>query len=226
MKTKLGKFEIEYTNKKEFHLIKEEIFGNMIYDFKSSKRNPYIIDVGSHIGLSIIFFKSIFPDAVILGFEPNPILFDVLERNIFNNNLKNVKIEKKAISTNENIVPFFVDPTDDMWFSNGSLNVGGWTGIEDSTPISVQSTSLLPYLDKEVDMLKIDVEGSEGYILNNISSQLHLVSNLCLEFHPGSNLNTITKILKNSGFKLQYILDGKTTLKPEPNKLMIIKCTR
>jgi FkbM family methyltransferase len=179
MKTNLGKFEIEYTNRKEYLLIKEEIFGNLIYDFKSSKKNPYIIDVGSHIGLSIIFFKSIFPDSEILGFEPNPTLFEILERNIFTNNLKDVSVEKKAISINENILPFYIDPTEDMWFSNGSLRNGGWTGKEDSTPISVQSTTLIPYLTREVDMLKIDVEGSEGQILENISEKLHLVKKYC-----------------------------------------------
>ncbi len=226
MKTKLGKFEIEYTNKKEYHILKNEIFGNMIYDFKTSTSNPYIIDVGSHIGLSIIFFKSIFPDSEILGFEPNPVLYEILGRNILNNGITGVKTQQKAISNESNIVPFFIDPTNDMWFSNGSLTQGGWTGMEESTPVSVQSTSLVPYLDRDVDMLKIDVEGSEGKIIDDISSMLNIVKNIVVEYHPNSNLKKIIKVLEKSGFKLTYIIEGNIVLKPDPKSLMIIKGRR
>ena len=33
------------------------------------------------IGLSIFYFKSIYPDSTILGFEPNPENFEILKKN-------------------------------------------------------------------------------------------------------------------------------------------------
>src|SRR5688500_13469212 len=49
----------------------EEIFIREIYFFKSTSASPIIFDCGSHIGLSILYFKSEIPSCQILGFEPD-----------------------------------------------------------------------------------------------------------------------------------------------------------
>src|SRR5215212_3438109 len=41
-----------------------------------------ILDIGSNIGSSILFFHEQFPDAHIFGFEPHPDSFQVLEKNV------------------------------------------------------------------------------------------------------------------------------------------------
>jgi FkbM family methyltransferase len=41
-----------------------------------------ILDIGSNIGASILYFHRRFPDAKIIGFEPHPETFAVLEKNV------------------------------------------------------------------------------------------------------------------------------------------------
>ena len=41
-----------------------------------------IVDIGSNIGGSILYFHDVFPEAAIIGFEPHPDTFEVLRRNV------------------------------------------------------------------------------------------------------------------------------------------------
>ncbi len=59
-----------------------EIFVEEVYRFQSDTNTPLIIDCGSNIGLSIIYFKRLFPEAKIIGFEPDNEIFKILENNI------------------------------------------------------------------------------------------------------------------------------------------------
>ena len=77
--TRLGKFNITFINEKEYHTIKREIWGKEIYYFKSPNISPFIIDIGAHIGISVLYFKQLYPNSNILAFEPNPISFDILQ---------------------------------------------------------------------------------------------------------------------------------------------------
>ena len=105
-KTKFKNYFINYLNKKEYHTLKREIFNDEIYSFENLKNVESIIDIGSHIGLSIVYFKEKYPNSNIISFEPNPINFELLEKNIFENNLKNVECIQKTVSSNRG--PVFV----------------------------------------------------------------------------------------------------------------------
>src|SRR6267378_4358700 len=45
-------------------------------------RPKIVLDIGSNIGASIIYFHRQFPDAKIFGFEPHPDTFLILEKNV------------------------------------------------------------------------------------------------------------------------------------------------
>ena len=61
-----------------------------------------IVDIGSNIGSSIIYFHQQFPDAKILGFEPHPDTFRVLEKNVAD--LNGVKVFNYGLgATNQRI---------------------------------------------------------------------------------------------------------------------------
>src|SRR5205807_3703122 len=45
-------------------------------------RPKIILDIGSNIGASIIYFHRQFPDANIFGFEPHPDTFRILQKNV------------------------------------------------------------------------------------------------------------------------------------------------
>ncbi|HJS54352.1 MAG TPA: hypothetical protein VJ765_07410, partial [Chitinophagaceae bacterium] len=50
----------------------EEIFKRENYKVAFSNNKPFIIDCGSSIRLSIIYFKTSYPQSKIIAFEPDP----------------------------------------------------------------------------------------------------------------------------------------------------------
>ncbi len=52
------------------------------YYLPDAVRPEVILDVGSHIGTSILYFHDRFPAARIIGFEPHPETFALLQRNV------------------------------------------------------------------------------------------------------------------------------------------------
>ncbi|HQC39363.1 MAG TPA: FkbM family methyltransferase, partial [Candidatus Dojkabacteria bacterium] len=105
----LHKYDIAYLNKYELKILDKEIFGDEIYRIDIEKKNPLIFDVGSHIGLSILYFKKKYPTSTILGFEPNPNVFPFLEENINGNNIKNVTLYNLALSSKEGEKTLYID---------------------------------------------------------------------------------------------------------------------
>jgi FkbM family methyltransferase len=224
--TKLGKYIVIYPNKREYHLLKREIWNQEIYNFNSKKITPFIIDIGSHIGISILYFKSKYPDSKILSFEPNPISFEILEENIQNNGLKDITLVNRAISSNDCIKTLYIDNTNENWNSNSSLLEKSWSGRENSKPINVSCTRLDAYLEdiQAIDMLKIDTEGTEFEILNSHKNILNRVENISVEYHPNKR-NKVEKIIAilNPHFQLEIYYEGEQIKKVIDGKLLTIK---
>lgn len=173
-----------------------EILQNEIYRFESLTQKPYIIDCGSNIGLSIIYFKKLYPESVILGYEPDPIIFDILNKNITQLGLQNVTIEKKAIWINDEGVKF----NSEGGFSGRIAYKGDKKSI-----IKVPSQRLKNLLGVKVDLLKIDIEGAENEVFFDIESSLSNVENLFIEYHSYSDkpqvLHEILYGIEKQGFR-------------------------
>jgi predicted RNA methylase len=65
--------------------------------FESKNSQPVIVDVGSNIGLAILFFKRLYPASTVIGFEPDPGAFEVLKRNIADDRLRGVQVLNEAV---------------------------------------------------------------------------------------------------------------------------------
>jgi len=178
-----------------------EIFIEEVYRFQSDTKTPLIIDCGSNIGLSIIYFKSIYPEAKIIGFEPDNIIFKMLESNINQFNLKDVELHQKAVWINDE--PLFFKQT-------GS--VGGHIASEESSnTIKVGTTRLKDLLNKGVDFLKLDIEGAEYKILTDCEVNLKNIKNIFIEYHSFHEneqmIGELLQIIKRAGFKI-YIKEA------------------
>jgi len=95
-----------------FNFIRKEIFDQQIYKFKAATDKPYIIDCGANIGLSIIYFKQLYPNAKIIGFEPDDKVFKALKRNIEAFNFCDVELIKKACWNEETTLKFYSEGAD------------------------------------------------------------------------------------------------------------------
>lgn len=205
-----------------------EIFTNEIYKFKSKTLKPKIIDCGSNIGLSILYFKSLYPQAEIIGFEPGPETFDLLKKNIEDNNLENVVIYNKALSDQEGHITFYVskeNPAHGGWSIGGDKNVN-YEKVEKQ----IESSQLSNYITDVIDFLKIDIEGAEDLVIKDLSqnSKLGLIKCMIIEYHhhmidPNTdNLSAILKFLEDNNFGYQFNFIEKPTLQNKMRNTLIL----
>ena len=173
-----------------------EIFASQIYKFKTNNSKPYIIDCGANIGLSIIYFKRLYPSAKIIGFEPDKQIFNVLSYNINSFNLKGITLINKALWNLETTMKFFAEGSD-----GGRIAVKG----DKENIVEIQTTSLRKYISKTVDFLKIDIEGAETRVMENCEDLLYRVDKIFIEYHSflkeTQSLDKILRILTKSSFR-------------------------
>ena len=197
---------IEFSSKKWYKHGLEEIFFDQTYMFQSSKKSPDIIDCGANIGMSIIYFRRLFPESRIVGFEPDKFVFNQLQKNLSHYNFSQVELVEKAVWIRNEKLQFS---------SEGSVGGSIQSRTEFKT-IEVESMRLRDYLSQEVDFLKIDIEGAELEVLRDCSDKLSNVKNIFVEYHSNYNepqmLDEILSILKKTGFRF-YIKEAWVNLK-------------
>ena len=188
-----------------FSYLFNELFLNQAYLFSTSKDNPFIIDCGSNIGMSVLYFKMMYPDAEILAFEPDDDAFRCLQVNVDNNNFKSVSVIKKALSTREGKLDFYYDPD-----NPGALKM---STIRERMPKEkrvVEATRLSNYVNDEVDFLKLDVEGAEVGVIEDLNThgKLPHIKQMAIEYHhhifrDTDTLSNILGLLETAGFGYQ-----------------------
>lgn len=205
-----------FTNQEEFEALWKEIFVNEDYKIDLDKPDPYVLDVGAHIGTATIYFKTLYPKAEILAFEPNPNTAKLLRSNIEANNLKDVAVIEAAVWKKEGKIPLYIDTVNENpWTWGDSLVENIWSSKTPPTPIKVKSVRLSSYLGRPIDLLKLDIEGVEEEVVRECSDKLSVVKNLILEYHGTPKTNSangfeeIVRILEGVGFKLRFFQGGK-----------------
>jgi FkbM family methyltransferase len=172
-----------------------EIFERDIYRFSSTNSSPCIIDCGSNIGLSIIYFKNLFPNSKIIGFEADPNIYNMLIKNIASFNLSDVSLYQKAVWNKNEKIKFLLE-------GGNSSRLAYKDGPD---VIQVDGVSLRPFLEQTVDFLKIDIEGAEFEVIEDCQDLLYQVKNLFIEYHSfldqDQKLSKLLSILTKAGFR-------------------------
>lgn len=201
--------EIVVADNASFLFMHKEIFEDHIYKFYTSKKEPYIIDGGANIGLATIYLKLLYPFSKIVAFEPDSYIFEMLKTNIHAFDLKSVELINKGLWTKNTTLSFQSEGAD-----------GGLIADIDKKAVGTQTievVSLKPYLNKTVDFLKLDIEGSETYVLKDIEKQLVNVNRIFVEYHSfvgqPQTLNIIVNILTNANFRLYMSIPGDNSIK-------------
>ena len=190
--------------------LNRELFGNEIYKFKTDSDKPFIIDGGANIGLSIIYFKMLYPKAKIIAFEADPKIFEYLKYNIDSFGFDDVMLINKALWDEEITLEFFSEGSD-----------GGRIATkEDKEKITkVETTKLSNYLqNRKVDFLKLDIEGAEYRVLNEAKKYIRNIPNIYIEYHSfkhqKQNLAKILDILQTND--MRYYIEHIGVKSPHP----------
>lgn len=222
----IQKYSVTYLNEEEIKILNKEIFQNEIYSIDILNDSPIIFDVGAHIGMATIYFKDRYPKSSVYSFEPNPNIFPVLEENVEMNGIKDVKLFNIALGLKEGIRDMYIDSSGLCAFSTSSFRKDAWNGKQKSLPISVKIDILSKYINMDIDLMKIDVEGSELDIImdldnNNLFSN---IKNMIIEYHPKKNqkIEKILHILRKNNFELSFKEEGKAIDMPKEELILII----
>lgn len=172
------------------------------------KKNAVVVDLGASHGFFTIKTKLLNINSKIYSVEPNPKAFDLLSKNIDINNLKEVELIDKAITTKNSDVSFqVVDEV--LKIASTKINTKSfkWLDKDRIKQIVVDSSDLdtffCDYGINKCDFLKIDIEGSEFTILKK-SSLLSNIDTISVECHSLKIYKKIYSLLVTQNYKLLY----------------------
>lgn len=176
----------------------KEIFLEKIYQFQSESVAPKILDIGANIGLSVLFFKHLYPQAKITAFEADPKIFNYLERNVYGNSYNDVKLVNKAV-----------------WHENATLNFvsegadAGHISITDASEanLEIQAVDIAEILEtSKFEFIKMDIEGAEEFVLPRCKDFLDEIKFIFIEYHSQVGrkqcLDKILGILSDAQFRV------------------------
>lgn len=198
-----NKYKVAFRDGPVFLVSINELFINEFYKFRPETDRPKIIDCGSYIGTSILYFKVNYPNASVIGFEPDETNYGIVKSNLDAWKFADTSVVNAAIWINNDSISFN---------TKGSMASRIETGTyEDGNKRIVKCVRLNDLLNEEIDFLKIDIEGAEHAVLKDCSDNLKNVKNLFVEYHGTYaemfKLNEILDILDRNKFAY-YIKEG------------------
>ena len=173
-----------------------------------------VYDIGAHHGLYAVLLAQ--KVSRVVAFEPEQECFARLEQNIRINDLPNISIYCQALGDREDQEVLYLGD------GVGAINSGqlgqDWTAGATQT-ISVVRGDMFRQMQNlpAPTVLKIDVEGYEGFVLEGFKQTLSLPECrlICCEIHPALLPRPMTKesvvqILKDAGFSDVQLFPHKT----------------
>ncbi|MCR4276204.1 MAG: FkbM family methyltransferase [Candidatus Parcubacteria bacterium] len=132
-----------------------EIFadGEYLFDELSRVSPRHIADIGAHIGTSVLFLRSRYPDAVITAYEPDPENFQLLAKNV--GALPKVECVNAAVAGRAGTISFYPN-------AGGSTRASIIPMKDSRGEIQVSSILLDDVISRGIDMIKFDIEGAEN----------------------------------------------------------------
>ncbi len=206
----LAGFHVSYFDQYTLSFLFREIFVRQVYRLKMSDPEPLILDCGANLGMATLFFKFLYPECQVRCFEPDPTTFQLLQKNVADNRLQSVEAFNVALWSENSSVDFFCDPV-----AHGSLLMSTSAARVSCPAVKVPARRLSEFIDRPVDYLKLDVEGAELRVLQELSNsgKLQSVQQMAIEYHhrlPGqpSALSVFLRVLEDNGFEYQIVAGG------------------
>lgn len=198
-KVKFGRYQLDVPDAFSWTWQYEEIYVEEFYKFNTSASAPVIYDCGANVGMSVIYFKELYPQARIKAYEAEPVIANYLTQNLKNNGINDVEIIQKAVWKDNAGV----------WFGEGQADDASIYGQGRKTLIpSVRLRDELA-VETRVDFLKIDIEGAEIDVLPDCADVLDRVQHLFVEFHAyigqPQALAKVIEVIEKAGFR--YYID-------------------
>ena len=165
--------------------------------------------VGGYLGLEIPEILKNYPNSIIDIFECSKVNYERLEKNFINN--KRVNIIKKAVSNKNGKLNFFENslPGTGSILRVGELAKAEYF-LEEKESFEVEAITLDSYfINKNIDVLQIDVQGAEKLVLEGSKDILKNTKSILVEisvkkelYKNGVTFKELEKILYENEFSL------------------------
>ena len=175
--------------------------------FEMLKPGMTFVDIGAHVGLfSVPAAARVGPSGRVFAFEPDPSNRQLLEANIESNDVPNVVVVPMAVAECEDRMQLHCSP-----YNTGDHQL--YCSARGRRTVEVDVTRLDTYMDQQgggVDLIKMDVQGAEGRVLQGMTGVMDANPKLTLivELSPwmlrdiGDDPLLILRDLSDRGFEL------------------------
>jgi FkbM family methyltransferase len=191
----------------------------LIQKNNTSNENMLIVDAGANVGYTAVYLKLFFPEATLVAIEPD------------NNNAENIRLNLAINHITKTDVLVAGVWSHDCWLELKKDKSTGqeWAFyvVESPIPTSTRGIDILklPQVidNKMIDILKIDIEGSESKLFEDevkISRLLAITKYIAIEIHDDmANREYIQRILNENNFI--WFESGELTIASNQNLLNV-----
>lgn len=204
-------FRIHYSTFPSLRHLITEIFLQQHYSIPFETRAPVIFDIGSNIGIATLFYKLAYPESRIFCFEPDPDTFQILQKNINDNKVTDVTIYNYALAHHSGEALLYVPD-----WSDGSSSIYRQKLLVESAHIHTSSAEQSDHISEKsikirkcseilddlslsrIHLIKIDTEGAETEIIEDIREHLDRIDNIIIEYHHSRDLleyNALSRLI-------------------------------
>jgi FkbM family methyltransferase len=168
-------------------IIVEDTYG--MFEYYKHHQPSVIADIGANVGMFSKLCSLLFPDADIYSYEPNPDAFSWLEKNA---EATGIKAYPCAVGARSGVVMLNAEYDSTI----------GLISPEGNIPVNCIAASEVAQ-GHQIDLLKMDCEGSEWSILQD-TSLLRRTQYFCLEYHLSDDrtIQDLQELIEKAGHRI------------------------
>ena len=159
----------------------QQILLDAQYDSTLVVRPQVIVDAGANIGLASIFYANRYPEAKIIAIEPEPSNYEMLKKNVAP--YPNIVSIQAALWNEKKILSGSSADT-----GHHAYQVRAENGLDDQRHCgTIRGLTLRELMTdigiQQIDLLKVDIEGSEKEVFQNSAEWIGHVGIIAIEIH-------------------------------------------
>lgn len=154
-----------------------DLFVRETLAFEAGTDAPRVLDCGANVGLASLWVKRRYPRARITAYEADPAIAAICQRNLARNGAADVEVIAAAVWREAGEIAFRQEGSD-----SGAVEL-----VAVDTPGTLRTVPAVRLRDEvaraPVDLLKLDIEGAELAVLEDIEDVLPQVVAIHVEVH-------------------------------------------
>ena len=187
-------YEFYFPNKRVTRLLRgieeqtDDIFNLYLLDKVEFESGDTVIDCGANVGELYPGLKKSIENLKYIGFEPDPVVYKCLEKNV---NSKNAKLYQQALSNKFSVEKLYISTEG----ADTSL-----VYLENKESVEVETVPLDQLELSNIKLIKMDAEGFELEVLQGSKNTLKSTKYVSVDFGPEKGTKGINTIPEVSNF--------------------------